>query len=209
RAFKYVFEPAVALLAIRNTDVEPKAEDVMVPVVLDYHGTSAEGISVLVFAISFDTNIVTVRDVVLGESAQSAGKNIHMYLGDDGLIRVAVSGGTSVIEQGVVCLLDISLDIGSRRGMGTKLRFEEVSASSPDGYELQLDTRPGVIRVGRSYDCNSDGAVDAIDIQHVINFALKAATGLDDIAAEIADGDLDGDIDAVDIQMVINKTLGL
>lgn len=58
-------------------------------------------------------------------------------------------------------------------------------------------------RAGLLGDVNGDGAVDAVDIQLVINAALGVTPNP---AADLND---DGDVNAVDIQLVINTALGL
>ena len=60
-----------------------------------------------------------------------------------------------------------------------------------------------VEKAGATGDVNSDGAVNALDVQTVINEALGISTG--------CDCDLNGDsaTNAIDVQMVINAALGL
>ncbi|MBI5094774.1 MAG: VWA domain-containing protein [Candidatus Hydrogenedentes bacterium] len=69
-----------------------------------------------------------------------------------------------------------------------------------DGQEVASGSDP----LGTKGDIDRTGAVDAVDVQLVINAALSLSiAGLD------ADIDHNGSIDAVDVQLVINAALGL
>ncbi|MBI4556403.1 MAG: PKD domain-containing protein [Candidatus Hydrogenedentes bacterium] len=60
-----------------------------------------------------------------------------------------------------------------------------------------------VANCGQPADVNSDGGVNAVDVQVVINDALGLDTGYN------SDINRDGNVNAVDVQLVINAALGL
>ena len=78
--------------------------------------------------------------------------------------------------------------------------YAEVGADEPGAYAL-------VALLRRAEDINSDGVVDALDVQLVINAALGRALP-DGIDAEDADVTGDGMTNATDVQRVINAALG-
>ncbi|MBI4558636.1 MAG: carbohydrate-binding protein, partial [Candidatus Hydrogenedentes bacterium] len=61
----------------------------------------------------------------------------------------------------------------------------------------------GLTNCGQPADVNSDGGVNAVDVQVVINDALGLDTGYN------SDINRDGNVNAVDVQLVINAALGL
>jgi len=205
-AFTCVSEPAVGLLAIPDTEIQPGDGTVDIPILLDYHAPAAGNVSAILFRLSYDSSILTITGVSVGEAAAAAGKSVSWSVDGHGLLSVAVADGIESIPQGELCVVhaEVRLDAGS--GIFSVLRFEELSASLPDETEVSLEGWRGIVHVGMTYDVNYDGHVDAVDVQRVINMALGVVSGG---AAEqmVADGDADGDIDAVDIQRAINRAL--
>ncbi|HOE65819.1 MAG TPA: dockerin type I domain-containing protein, partial [Candidatus Hydrogenedentes bacterium] len=72
-----------------------------------------------------------------------------------------------------------------------------------DGDEIRLGRNPLSPHDDNPYDVNVDGQVDAIDVQLVINGALRISVPFH------TDVNLDGATDALDVQMVINAALRL
>ena len=201
-------DPAVGVLVVRDVELRQGYVDVQIPILLDYHSMATDGVSSILFALAYDRDHFEITDVEVGEAAASAGKNVDWNVAENGLLYVTVTGGNQAIPQGEVCVLHASISTEAGRGVITKLRFEELSAASPDEDELVLEGRPGTVRVGMSYDVNDDWTVDAVDVQFVINSALHVAPqGSEEMM--MSDGDDDGDVDAVDIQRAINKALML
>lgn len=73
-----------------------------------------------------------------------------------------------------------------------------------DGDEVAAGTSPTDPDDDNPMDVNLDGAVDAVDVQLVINAALGI-----NVAPWNADVNRDSDINALDVQLVINAALGL
>jgi len=209
-AFKYIETPAVGILAIMDTEVQPETDTVSIPILLDYHTAAGGRVSTILFALEYNHAVIEITDVVPGPAALDPGKEVRWNIDGAGLLRVAIAEGQAEIPQGQVCFLDASISADAARGAVSVLRFEELSASAPDGTEVEFDGRPGLVRLGTAYDVNDDGTVNAVDVQRVVNIALHIAVAeagpqLD----KMADGDGDGDVDAVDIQRAINKALGM
>src|SRR5690606_2607475 len=55
---------------------------------------------------------------------------------------------------------------------------------------------------GRRFDLNADDAVDAVDVQRLVNAILAIAVGLGH------DVNGDGPVDAADLQLIVNAVLG-
>ncbi len=207
-AFTYIHGLAVGLLAVSSIEIEPGTTVVEIPILLDYHGTTDGAVSTLLFALAYDHEMVAITDVLPGDAAIEAGKRIYWNIDENGLLRVAVTDGIDEIPQGELCVLRAEISAGAAYGRASRLRFDELSAASPGGTELELEGLNGTVRVGMSYDVNEDWTVDAIDVQRVINIALHVVTGEPAMIMK-ADGDADGDVDAVDIQRAVNKALSL
>ncbi len=77
------------------------------------------------------------------------------------------------------------------------------SQSNPD--RISQWSSSLMVSVSANCDVNSDGAVNAMDVQLVINEALGIPTGFSDGC----DMNNDGSVNAVDVQLVINAALGL
>lgn len=79
--------------------------------------------------------------------------------------------------------------------------LKQVAAGEVESITLHLALAP---LAADPYDINRDGAVNAVDVQLVINAALGIA-----IAPLNADVDSSGSVNAIDVQLVINAVLGL
>lgn len=76
-----------------------------------------------------------------------------------------------------------------------------------DNFEVAYDSDPADASdkpvPSRPEDVDADGRMSAIDLQHTINAALGATTGVPTNVNQV------GNTDAIDIQLVVNAALGL
>ena len=96
------------------------------------------------------------------------------------------------------------LSDGEEATIGTNpLNVDTDGDGVDDDVEVAYGSNPLVVDLTLTADVNSDGAVDAIDVQMVINAALGIpVTGAPDI-------NRDSSVDAIDVQLAINGALGL
>jgi hypothetical protein len=86
--------------------------------------------------------------------------------------------------------------------IGSRLAIVRISSIGATGSPIDVNVIQAPAEI-EATDLNGDSAIDAQDVQLVINAALALSGGPD------ADVDNDGDVDAVDVQLVINAALGL
>lgn len=121
------------------------------------------------------------------------GINGHNYrLVDNGLYGDAVAGDGIFTNPGLWARETVLVDTFTARG----------TATSPNRTAAFADFRIRVCDILE--DVNSDGQVNALDVQSVINEVLGLGIDLEE-----ADVNGDGQVNALDVQTVINKVLGV
>jgi hypothetical protein len=142
---------------------------------------------------------VSTNMVTLTESFPSATFNI-LNLGELPLSWTIESDTPTVT-------VDLSNGTGEATITVTASDFNQVLTANLTVTNLDdpSDIETVVVNVGQAprTDVNRDGAVNAIDVQLVINAALGLLVDYD------CDVDEDGTVNAIDVQLVINAALGI
>jgi len=158
------------------------------------------------FTLVIDPQVVEVVSIAEGEQALAAGKRVDFSVVDDARIDIVVDGNTNVLADGKIVVITFAAAAESRDGQCSQLLCHDTESYSPAGASVVTISNDGQCCVELEFDpadVNRDFAVDAVDIQFVINEAL----GLD--SGRNCDANADGTVDAVDIQLVINAVLGI
>ncbi len=160
-----------------------------------------EGVAVL----TGNSTPVSLRNCIFwseGPNPEISGENVTVsysnirggYEGEGNIsadpLFVDAENGDFRLRRGSPCI-----DSGTSEG-APETDIDGLPRPLGDGVDMGAYESPGP-------DVNHDGAVNAIDVQLVINAALGLTTGYD------SDVDNNGNVDAVDIQLVINATLGV
>lgn len=114
-------------------------------------------------------------------------------------------GGVATDQENPFLIGTVAFNVIGNEGDQTALTLSGPTAFDRNGVALPLAASSGSLAVVDTAvfgDVDGNGAVDAVDVQNVINAAL----GLGDMPCDL---DCDGAINAMDVQLVINAALGL
>jgi len=208
-AFTYLMAPRV-VLDIEKVVTNP-GDLVEVPVT----SANLDGAlpATVEMTVGFDTVRLELIDVVIGSAAEAAGKVVEWDVNQqDETVHLAVYSPVqgpgeddTTISSGELVRLGFLVADYTRRGTRIPLTCKGALASDagPEPKPIETTCDDGVVVLAINADVNSDGFINAADLQLVINGAL----GLEVPTA--ADVDQDGFIDAIDVQKMINALLGI
>ncbi|MCD6288028.1 MAG: hypothetical protein J7M12_02825 [Candidatus Hydrogenedentes bacterium] len=191
-----------AVIAISD-DVIVDADTVNIPVTLTSGGGSVAKLS---FTLGLDSTIVEMVSIDIGDAAANAGKTITVTQIDDDNYSVEISGGTTVIEDGTVAVINLKAAATGRNGQCSDLLCQTPAAFGADDSVIATVGTDGQTCLDLSFkpgDVDRNGSRNASDIQFVINRALGIPV------VHNCDINNDGTVNAIDVQLVINAVLGI
>jgi len=193
-----------ATLTVGSKSATPGETEVSVP--LSLVSGPGEEVSGIQCDILFDADVLSLPEVAAGPAAIAAVKELNFENVNEGRVRVIIAGlNRNSVSDGVVAyaLFDIA---DNAAGSEQRVVLEAVLLSSCYGVEVPSEAVSGSITIaGGSQtaptDVNGDYIVNSVDVQLVINAALRQTIdGEPDVNG-------DGVVDAVDVQLVINAAL--
>jgi len=179
-------------------------ETVAVPVDLVTNGFEPVWLE---FTVEFDAESLELTGVSAGAAAEAAGKTVRIVASGEGTFTVEIGGGTAVLGSGEVAEISFTIAADAVQGVSIPLRCTVANGRDAQSEPIQIEREDGAVMVRYGgYDVNSDGRVDAVDVQRAINQAL----GFPPLPGDpMADFNGDGRVNAIDIQLIINAALGI
>jgi hypothetical protein len=196
KARPYIKDQHTRIVSAPDDLAVSPGDTVTAPILVD----DADDVTGYLIDITYDTAVLTYTGFTDGtetqgwlvvENAQTLGQVILVGAGLD-----AASGSGSLAE------LHFTVNEASD-GLMSVLTLIRTQLNAAGGATIPASAEHGLIKVSghSTADLNNDGAINAIDIQQIINAVLNQTTTTD-----LND---DGSTDAADIQLVINRALGV
>jgi len=170
-----------------------------VKVVVSLTNTGEPIAAAVTFTLLYDTTVLVPVDDMepgfpgwqiadTGSAAYDAGKNVLSNVQD--------------VEIGAVTVVIAGLDVGAIGDGEVAVLYFTVSDTADSG-RFPLEFISNAMPYSGPCDVNSDGLIDAVDVQLVINAARGVSKGLH------CDIDGSGSVNAVDVQLAINAAAGI
>jgi len=135
-----------ATLSAGECSAAPGTPEARIPVVLDVG--SGERVGGLQFDLSFDTDVVSLKGVVVGAAAKDARKDIYFSPLPSGSARVIVAGlNQNEIASGLVAEAIFAVPTDVAQGEWA-VRLGGVVLSDPFGNRVRVKVVAGSLRVG-------------------------------------------------------------
>ena len=187
-------------LSLTNATGAP-GQALVVPINLTAQGTAAP--ATFQTDLNFDQTKLTFTSAQAGTQLTSANRSLSASVLANGNVRLLATGvNQTAISNGLVVNVTFTLNAGFLSGTTPVTMLNCASASGLGGALSTGCAGASVKAASSACDINSDGVVNVVDVQLIINQALGVLPAVNDL-------NHDGVVNVADVQIVINGALGL